>query len=263
LSQDDAVLDAQIIPYLASLLPTAQDEVVERMGPYIDRGVLWHKRIQRLLSQVRAEHTGNIVALLEKLLLVDPTFGADHFVFHFLDSIAVNHPSAACRIMGLLCDRILESHIAAWTEAKCPAYFPLDRPLEALNSGTLDRALKAMVTASPKDFLDALLPWLKRAVAFSELDTRSPHAREIWFPRDNLSDGLSHYVYAGQRLLLEAIVEALVAAATQDRCAFLDAAAALEVLPHCTPQNLLALAYEKVASHFAGNALAFLGPGQE
>ena len=257
LNLDDAILDAEVIPYLASLMPEAQVDVVAVVRPYVGRGAQWHRRITWLLSQVRTGQTVEVVELAETLLRADTTLGPDHFLYHILDSIAEAHPAAACRLIGLRCERILDNHLEKRAEAQDPGYFPLGHPLEDLNGGMFDRALKSIVHADPRTLLDVLLPWLERAVTATER-ARSANARELWFPCDDLSHGWFDGIHVGQSLLINALIDALAELAQVDYAAFRTMAGGLEALPSWTPQHLIALAYQRTPAHSAPDALAFL-----
>lgn len=68
LAQDDQILDTQIIPYLASMLDSAQVEVISLIQPYKGRSDRWNNRLIWMLARIRSWRTLEAAEFFEEML---------------------------------------------------------------------------------------------------------------------------------------------------------------------------------------------------
>lgn len=254
LAQDDQTLDAQVIPYLASMLEVAQAEVINIVHPYMGRSEQWNNRLAGILSRIRKWYAVEAVDLFEKMLRMMPALDLSRI--YELDNIAAAHPKAGCRLIRLVFDRVLGNYLLK-QEDENTSYLlspSLRSELESLHGGTLHEALEIVSQAEPKFYVDTMLPWLEQVVQLRNE------------PRNDLpcyvSDDLSRYWYDGahvvQLTFIWTLIAALSALARTEPEEFRRVAARLAALPFETPQQLLAHVYRAVPDIYAEDAWRFL-----
>lgn len=251
LAQDDATLDTQVIPYLASLLDVAQVDVIAAVRPHLERSERWTNRVARLLSQIQAWQTPEAIGLLAHTLRALPSLQPT--LIYPLDDIADIMPQAACRLIRQVLDRVLDRHLEKRAATGAPTYSPVGGALDDLGGSTIDRAFARAGQAEPGLFVEAMVPWLERALGATVAEPAS-------YASDDLSHGWHAGVYHVQRQLIAALVAALIALARTEPDAFRRAVGGLAALPFKTPQHLVALAYQDqdVAARYVDDALEFM-----
>lgn len=252
LSQDDQTLDTEIIPYLASMLNSAQAKVIQLVRPYKGSSDQWDNRLIWLLRRIHTWHALEAVELFEEMLCRIPTFTVDQI--YELNDIAKGYPEAGCRLIRTVFDRELDQYLSKQDQHSNPYPHSFCSQLESLNGSTIDRALKTLSEAEPKLFLDSMLPWLDKVFGLSNEPTEDwPH-----YSIDELSYGSSWSSYVVQHQLIQSFTAALIKLAQTEPEAFRQAANYLAALPYQTPQHLLVHVYKAVAEMYAEDALEFL-----
>lgn len=250
LALDDEALDADILPYLVSMVDPEQEAVVRLLRPFVGRSDRWNERVMGTLSRIRNWHALAAVDLYEQVLRELPPTAVERL--YALDDSVIAFPREGCRLIRLTLDRALDAYLADDT-SRLPYYRGLLGGMP-LNDYALQRALEAASETEPEAFVESLLPWVERAVGLTEVD-------EYDWPYF-ASDGLSHGWYDGlepmQTSFVEAMVRALTTLAEEDPDHFRGIADRLVRLPYQTPQQLLAHVYRAVPATYAGDALRFL-----
>ena len=101
LALDDQAIDAQVIPYLASLVGgDAHAEVIEIARGLADRGGVWPTRATRVIEAIRSWQSPRSVELFERLVRSQGDFLARQS--HELDEIARSDPRLGCRLIRLV-----------------------------------------------------------------------------------------------------------------------------------------------------------------
>ena len=76
LTENDEVLDVEIIPYLTSMIDVEQVAVIELVRPFAGRSERWDRRLRLMLTRISDWHTYEAVQLFERTLRETPTSGA-------------------------------------------------------------------------------------------------------------------------------------------------------------------------------------------
>jgi ATPase family associated with various cellular activities (AAA) len=251
LAQDDQTLDTSIIPYLGSMLEVAQAEVVNIVRPFLGHGGKWNHRLRWVLNRIRQWQSTEAVDLFEELFRLAPT--VERVGIHEIDDIAKVYPQAGCRLIRQAFDLVVESIKAQQGEAGSSlSSFP--NALEVFNGSTMVEALKAVIQAEPKYFLDLMLPWLERAIELKG----GLKSDGTYYDHDTLSYGWYETVYVVKHALLQAFVEALISVARSSLDQFRHIASRLAESPYKTPQLLLSQVYRAVPEIYSHDAQRFI-----
>jgi hypothetical protein len=250
LTKNDEVLDAEVMPYLTSMIDVEQAAVIELVRPLAGRSERWNWRIRLMLTRIRDWHTPEAVQLFERMLRETPT--PDLGRVYELSEVVKAFPRDGCRLVRLVLDRALEDT----AEADRHPWYSL-RPFKnlSLSDSVLDEAIKEASEAEPKLFVEEVLPWLERTVRLAnESDDDWPFFA---------SDGLSRGWHGGgidppQESLVQALVASLATLARTEPEEFRQVATRLAGMPYKTPQQLLAHIYQRVPELYAEDALRFL-----
>jgi hypothetical protein len=256
LDGDDETIDTLAIPYLISMLGTAQAEVFNMVGPYLGRNERWDRRLTWMLQSVREWKTPEAVALFER------AFGAlqpDQIKHVYqLDDVAKADPRAGCRLARVAFDKVLEDYLAAGQGDETAYLFSLATFLEHYNGSTMDETLKTTAQREPEYFLEQMLPWLERVVEL----TAEPEVEDDDSPfyRSDEFSFLGWYSdsFVVKHQLIEAFVAALTALAQTDADKFKATTQRLAASTRTTSQRLLAHVYRAVPESYADDAYRFL-----
>ncbi len=254
LSQDDQTLDTQVIPYLASLLEVAQTEVVNIVRPRLGRSEQWNTRLTWMTSMIRNWYSVEAVELFEQLCRAIPQFS--HSRFYDVAEIARTHPRAACRLIRLVLDQVLEDYQSKRKDTNDSFLLApsLCTELESLRNTMLDKVLEMVAQVEPMCFLESMLPWLEQAIQL----TSRPEDDTLLYRADDLSYNWFEDTFAVQHTLVHSYIVALSSAARIDPPKFRQIATHLASLPYQTTQQLLAHVYWTVPEVYAVDALQFL-----
>lgn len=251
LTKNDEVLDAEVMPYLTSMIDVEQAAAIELVRPFSGRSERWNRRIRLMLTRIRDWHTSEAVQLFERMLRKTPT--PDLGRVYELRDVVKAFPRDGCRIIRLVLDRALEDHTA---ETHLRSWYSrgLFKNL-SLSDSVLDEAIKEASEAEPRLFVEQVLPWLERAVRLAN----EPDDDWPFFASDGLSRGWhSGGIDPPQESLIQALVAALSTLARTEPDEFRQVAARLAGMPYDTPQQLLAHVYQRVPELYAEDALRFL-----
>jgi hypothetical protein len=248
LAQDDEVLDAEVVPYLVSMVDIEQEGVVSLLRPFLGRSDRWNARVGWVLGRIRDWHTLAAVELFEQLLREVPASEVGNT--RELDEVVKAFPREGCRLIRLVLDRSLDTYLESggWRR-----YRGLLRDMP-LHDYTLQEAFKAASAAAPGDFVEAVLPWLQRVVGLTD----PPDYEPPYFAPDVLSHGWYDGLDPAQNILIRAVIDALTALAQTQRDRFRAVAGRLAAMPYQTPQQLLAHVHRAVPEAYAEDALRFL-----
>jgi hypothetical protein len=254
LGGDAAFIDGSVVPYLTSIVDTdAQRAVADLVRPWLAREEPWPSRAHSLVDAVRVWRTPEAVALYEEMVAGLPMERVRH-MFE-LDDVAEADPVAGARLVRALLDRILDAY--------CAEPPGLDRALrgvaeamEVLNGSAGQKALASVSTAAPAGFLDAMVPWLERAVVVD--DAARARGTDHFYAADPVTTGMADEGRVVRHVLLDAYLTSLTILARADVQAFRRVAERLAALPYTTPQLVLTRVYREVGPELAADALAFV-----
>jgi hypothetical protein len=248
LAEDDEVLDAEVLPYLISMVDLKQEEVVSLLRPFLGWSDRWNNRVRWALARIRDWHTLAAVELFEQLLREVPASEVGNF--YELNDVVEAFPREGCRMIRLVLDRSLDAYLES---GEWRYYCGLLRDMP-LHDYTLQEAFKAASTAAPGNFVEAVLPWLERVYGLTNPtdDERPYFAPDVlshgWYDGlDNLQDGF-----------IRATTDALTALAETQPDHFRTVADRLAAMPYQTPQQLLAHVYRAMPEAYAEDASRFL-----
>ena len=250
-SEEDEVINSEVIPYLLSMIDVEQAAVVELVQPLAERGGLWEKRVRWMLARIRDWNTLEAIRLFESMLQRTPV--SELGQTHELHDVAKAFPRESCRIIRLILDKTLED--LALNSTGYELYSPSSQKRNSISTYVFDEAVKAASEAEPRAFVEQVLPWVERVVRLTEeRDDDRPY-----FTQDHLARGW----YGGgtdnnDESLVRALVSALSALARTEPNEFGRVAGHLASLPYQTPQQLLAHAYRAMPELYADDALHFL-----
>jgi hypothetical protein len=252
-SEIDEVIDKETIPFIYSMVNANQSEIIEFLRPYQQKNDKWKTRVQDITHYIRDWKSDEAIALFEERFGEAPVERLGDF--YEIHEIAKTDPRAACRLIRIAFDRILDDQISTHTSDGEFHLFSLRLPaaLEILNGSTLTEALGNVTKIVPKYFLDTMLPWLERVVSI-----KPPGDDHFTFANDALSESWysSHYVVHHE--INEAFISALTALGETSKTQFAQVAQKIESLPYCAPQRYLAHAYLNLVASMTENALGFL-----
>ncbi len=250
-SEEDEVIDSEVVPYLISMIDVEQAAVVELIQPLAERDGLWEKRVRWMLARIRDWNTLEAVRLFESMLQRTPVSELGRV--HELHDVAKAFPRETCSLIRLILDKTLEGLAPRSTEYEF--YSPYSQKRNSISNYVFDEAVKAASEAEPHVFVEQVLPWVERVVGFTE------EREEDWpyFARDRLAYGwYGAESEDNKESLMRALVSALSALSYAEPDEFRRVAERLADLPYQTPQQLLAHAYRAVPELYAGDALHFL-----
>ena len=255
LGLDDALLQAQVVPYLQTVINANAKDVAVLLCPFIGKNALWNGWIHWILYGVKTWEAPEAVALYEALLTATPTIRRD--MLHDLEKIAAAHPDVACRIICQIVTQELDEYIAKRDRVLPDDYLShlsFSGSLEDFHGSQIVSALEILSANVPTLFFSTLLPWLERVV---RLDGPPPADWSSFRP-DNFSSCWHDHVYVVQESLRRALIRSLIKIAEAELSAFPKIATQLASMPYETPQLLLVEAYKAHPERFASDALTFL-----
>lgn len=261
LALDDRTIDAEVIPYLASLVDTSQAEVVSAIHPYVGRNDQWNGRVGRLLSSIHEWQVSEAADLFEHLLRATPTYPLGGM--HQIADVTAAYPQVGCRLIRLMLDRILESYLEKQKgemDRLGESYpyhisgFSLLTELQDLNGGMFHDALERASRSAPRTFVDAVLPWIEAVMR----RMHEPRGLRPIYGSDDLSSGWDDTTFGVHHALMHSLIGALSTMARNEFGIFREWAARLAVIAQQTPQQLLARVYRDVPDLYATDALDFL-----
>lgn len=250
-SEEDEVIDSEVVPYLISMIDVEQATVVTIIQPFAERGGLWETRVRWMLARIRDWNTLEAVRLFESMLREAPV--SDLGRVHELHDVAKAFPREACSIIRVILDKKPENFAREPTEYSLYSSSQLEQ--NSISSYVFEEAVKAAGETEPGVFLEQVLPWVECVVQLTaQRDDDRPY-----FTQDRLARGL----YGGgtdenEESLMRALVSALSALARTEPDQFKQVVERLACLPYETPQLLLAHAYRAVPELYADDALHFL-----
>ena len=204
--------------------------------------------MRRVIARIRDWRTLTAVELVEQLLREVPA--SEVGSIDELEEIVEAFPREGCRLIRLVLDKSLDAYLASGGKR---VYRGLLGDM-SLDNSMFHRALKAASTAEPSDFVEALLPWLQRAVSLTD----SPDDELPYFTPDVLSHGWYDGLDAAQDSFIQTITDALNTLARTQPDRFQAVAGRLAAIPYQTPQQLLAHVYREVPDAYAEDVLRFL-----
>ena len=248
LVEDDGVLDAEVLPYLISMVDLEQAEVVGLLRPFLGLSDRWNNRVRWVLARIRNWHTQAAVDLFEQVLREMPA--AEVGNLHELNDAVEAFPQEGCRMIRLVLDRSLDAHLES---GEWHYYRDLFRDMP-LHDYALQEAFKAASTAAPGDFVEAVLPWLERVYGLTD----PPDDERPYFAPDVLSHGWYGGLDTARDGFMRAITDALIALSKTRPNHFRTIARRLAAMPYQTPQQLLAHVYRAAPEAYAEEAFRFL-----
>lgn len=262
LALDDQMLDQQTIPYLASLIDSAQVAIVAILKPYFGHSDAWNRRIAGVLSRVRQWHAVEAADLLEQALPLVPN-AYTQFLFE-LRAFAQVFPHHGCRFLRAMLDQILMHYEikrqAVVQQRKSQPETVLMMPrlqseLEHLNSHVFIETLTELSTALPDYVVETLVPWLGRVLALPPFWSFDDQYR---FHDDELDSSWHDSIYPISHTIIHSLTNALTHLARTTPDLFHYYVERFTLLPYNTPQRLLATVYRNVPEAYADEALQFL-----
>jgi hypothetical protein len=252
LLQDEATLDTEVIPYLASMLDTAQSDVIQLVRPFLGRSDRWNQRVGWMLDRIRTWTSQEAVQLFEDWFRLSPT--TERMTVRQFDDIAKLSPSAGCRLIRIVFDHLL-SGIQQAQEASGNLYLhAITSDLEQLNGSPIVESLKIVTEKEPEYFLELMLPWLEQAL---QLNPPQPK-QEFFYAGDLMSMHWYGTTYVVKHQLLNAYIDSLVALARIKPIEFRQIAATMASSEFETDQLLLSHVYRRVPDIYSWDALEFL-----
>lgn len=261
LALDDESLDQHIIPYLASLINIAQEDVVTILKPYLGQSDAWNRRVSWVLLRIRHWNIVEAVDLLENALpLVSKDYTDFLYEFHGITRVFPQH---GFRLLCAVFDQVLDQYAIErqaalqQQEAQEGSYLAIlgfQRELDHLNSHFIIEILVATSKAEPDYFIEMLFPWLIRVLA---LGSRWPNDQPD-FSSDEFDTGWYDTIYPVGMTFIRSLIDALAQLAQTEPKVFRRYADHLGMLPYNTPQRLLASVYCLVPEAYADEALQFL-----
>jgi len=252
-SEIDEVIDKETIPFIYSMVNANQSEIITFLRPYQQKNNKWKTRVQNITRHIRDWKSEEAIALFEERFREAPVERLGDF--YEIHEIAKTDPRAACRLIRIAFDRILDDQISTRTgDGEFHLYsLRLPAALEVLNGSTITEALGNVTKAYPKYFLDTMLPWLERVVRI-----KPPRNDPFSFANDSLAESWysSHYVVHHE--INEAFIKALTSLGQTSKTQFAEIAQKLESLPYCAPQRYLAHAYRNLVASMTEDAFNFL-----
>jgi hypothetical protein len=248
LAEEGEVIDADVLPYLISMVDLKQEAVVSLLQPFLGQSDRWNHRIRWVPARIRDWHTLAAVELFEQLLREMPASEVGNL--HELNEVVEAFPREGCRLIRLVLDRSLDAYLESG-EWRYYRGLLKDMPL---HDYTLQETLKAASTAAPGDFVAAVLPWLERVYG----RTDAPNDERPYFASAVREHGWYDGLDAVQDGFIRAVTDALTALANTQPDYFRNIAERLAAMPYQTPQQLLAHVYRAVPAAYAEDALRFL-----
>lgn len=249
LTLGDEALDAEVVPYLVSMVDSEQDAVVRALKPFVGSSDRWNGRIRWTLARIRDWHTLGAVELYEEAVLAMPLSEAGNL--NELDDIVRDFPRRGSRSIRRVLDRSLDAYLQG-DERRFYRGLLKEMPF---HEHTLQGAWTAASRSAPAEFVDAILPWLERAV----VTTSQPEEEgSSYFASDVLAHGWYDGLDTAQDSLVHAMVSALTAMAQAQPDEFRAVAVRLSAMRYQTAQQLLARVYRAIPEAYAGDALHFL-----
>ncbi|HJP93083.1 MAG TPA: hypothetical protein VJ875_14090 [Pyrinomonadaceae bacterium] len=248
------MIDKETIPFIYSMVNANQSEIITFLRPHQQKNDKWKTRVQNITHYIRNWKSEEAIALFEERFREAPIERLGDF--YEIHEIAKADPRAACRLIRIAFDRILDDQISTRTGGGEFHLYSLRLPaaLEILNGSTITEALSNITKVDPKYFLDTMLPWLERVVSI-----KPPRDDDRFsFANDALSESWysSHYVV--QHEINEALIKALTELGEISKTQFAQAAQKIESLPYCSPQRYLVHAYRNLIASMTEDAFNFL-----
>jgi len=251
LRDTDAVVDGDVLPYLVSVIDSAQEQVVEAVRPFYGSSQRWRQRVRWMLGRITDWKTLTAVELFEQVFEEDQE--TDTMLEHDIQHIAAAFPRKGCELARRVLDRSLNQYRERW-----------NRPLEYYRdifsehdhgSYSLTETFKIVSSAAPREYVEIMLPWLEQAVAVES----DPYEDSAYFAPDMLSQ-----VWQDQDTnddsygFVTALLEALCSIARDNDEQFRVFAERLSAIPYTTPQNIVSRIYRSLPEKYVEDALNFL-----
>lgn len=251
LHETDEVVDRDVLPYLASVIDSAQEQVIEAIRPFYDNSQLWRQHIRWMLGRIRDWKTPSTVDLFGQVF--EEVQETDTMIEHDIQQIAATFPREGCE----LARRVLDRYLSKYRER-------LNGPFEYYRdifneyghgSYSLKETFKTVSSAAPGEYVAIMLPWLKQAVAVES----EPYEDSAYFAPDMLSQvWQDHDTNDIQHGFVTALIDSLCSIARDDDALFRGIAERLSAMPYKTPQQILSNVYRRLPEQYAKDALNFL-----
>lgn len=251
LHDTDEVVDQEVLPYLASVINSAQEQVIEAIRPYYGNSQRWRQRVRWMLGRIRDWETPAAVELFGQIF--EEGEETDAMLEHDIQQIAATFPREGCE----LARRVLERSLNQYRER---LNSPFGHYRDTFNehghsSYSLRETFKTVSRAAPREYVEIMLPWLEQAVTVES----EPYEDSAYFAPDMLSQSVhDRDADAIQDNFVTALIDSLCSIARDDAALFRGFRERLSALPYKTPQQILSNVYRRLLERYAEDALNFL-----
>lgn len=251
LRETDEVVDRDVLPYLASVIDSAQEQVIEAIRPYYGNGQKWRQRVRWMLGRIRDWETPAAVELFGQIF--EEVQEADTMLEHDIQQIAATFPREGCELARRVLDRSLTKY-----RERLNGPFGHYRDIfnEYGHDGySLRETFKTVSSAAPHEYIKIMLPWLEQAVAVES----EPYEDSAYFAPDMLSQvWQDHDADDVQHGFVTALIDSLRSIARDEDGQFRAFAERLSEMPYKTPQQILSNVYRRLPEEYVEDALNFL-----
>ncbi len=108
LRETDEVVDRDVLPYLASVIDSAQEQVIEAIRPFYGNSQLWRQRVRWMLGRIRDWETPAAVELFGQIF--EEIQETDAMLEHDIQQIAATFPREGCELARRVLDRSLNRY---------------------------------------------------------------------------------------------------------------------------------------------------------
>jgi hypothetical protein len=261
ISQNSEFLDAQIIPYLRSMVEVEQEKIAILIRPYLNKGEKWIERVCSLLKGVRRWSSLEAVHLFEELTYRLPSL--QQMYLHEISIVAKSYPEAGVRLLRHVLDRAVEDYekkrSKALEEHGDTNTFDLSSIsirdiFNKLENSRLEEAFDVVSKSVPELFIGEILPWLELIIN-QQLAYNKDRYSYSW---DDFCFGWNEGLYKIHNAIINSLISSLISLSKLHPCKFREIAIRLSKSRFRTPHQLLSRVYQSVPDKYAEDAFRYL-----
>ena len=262
LSQNTEFLDAQIIPYLRSMVDIEQEKISLLLKPYLHKSNDWLERIDRVLSVTRNWSSIEAILLYEEMIYSFSSLR--QAPMYEIGIVAQAHPETGIRLLRYILDNATDEYKKQRQKniddnGGVYKYQFSSRTImdefHNISQASLDDAIRTISQQKPNLFVDQILPWLEDAILTQSSNDKESELNYIF---DGFSYGWYENSMRGEYALIYSLIHALREIAKSNTAKFREIANRLSLSPYSSHHQILVRVFGAIPETYAKDACAYL-----
>jgi hypothetical protein len=248
----EEVISNSLLFYLVSVaeLSETQLEICNLLRPYLYKSEDWNTRLEWIVTRIRKWHSYEAVDFYSQIIFHISTI--DQIIIYQISEVSMDFPKSGISLLRHMLDLSLNQINNNGSLRSSSFIYDSFHILENHNLGVTFRAVSKV---EPKLFLEAMLPWLEKALSLREIPESPSHDYFFW---DQFSMNWYDEHESIKHVLVFSIIDALITISEADAAYFMNIVDQLSQSPFSTPQRILVRVFQALSATYASEALSFL-----